>query len=216
MFSERIESAICTSSCDTIQTSSEHTIYVDHELQPAEQSQTQTQPQSQWQSYDTTSVEHESHHLSHEHWESEQSASSEQYPSNESHQHEQSHSEHHTHETATYSNESSIKESTNETSLPQAESIIEPIVQASNTPEIPSNDHFVPSSSQIGDHSEASSNDHNDHDQVRNMFAAISNAHKRNKQNDKILFLNKNRTAFIDYTSLPLTKKAILVNSITV
>lgn len=204
VFSERIESAIIgTSICDTIQTSSEPSIYVDHELQPAEQSQTQTQ----WQSISTSSVAHHESHLSNEHWESAQTATSEQYQSNESHQHEHEHihsEHHHIHETTANSHESSIIESTNECSLPQAEPVTDPIVHTSKTPDIPSNDHFVSSSSQIGDHSESRSDDNTD--QVRNTFVAISNVpstQQTNKRQNSISQQTEPLSLIIPPLSLP-------------
>lgn len=89
----------------------------------------------------------------------------EHYQPHESQQPEQSHIEHqHTHEHSTQS----IIESTNQSSLPAETETISESIDHSSTYEIPSNDNFIPSSSQIGDNSDASGNDNND--QVRRSF----------------------------------------------
>lgn len=146
---------VSSGNCDNVQTSFAHTAHVEHENVQFEQ--TQTQSQSQWQSNDnnnnpnTQSVEHESNEI----YDDSCDYHEQYHQPDESQQ--QSHSEHQ------YTHEQSIIESTNPCSLPDE------IVSASNehfsAHEIPSNDNFVPS--QIGDHSEPSSNDN---DQVRKLF----------------------------------------------
>ncbi|XP_055311352.1 uncharacterized protein LOC129574047 isoform X2 [Sitodiplosis mosellana] len=140
-----------------VHTSSEpQTVHVEHEyVAPPEQTQWQSNTtQCVYQIQDDSCDYHE------------------QYQPCESTQPEQSHSEHqHTHEHSTQS----IIESTNQCSLPaetEIETEIETVsksIDHSSTQEIPSNDNFVPSSSQIGDNSDASGNDNND--QVRRSFA---------------------------------------------
>lgn len=109
----------------------------------------------------------------------------EHYQPHESQQPEQSHIEHqHIHEHSTQS----IIESTNQSSSPAE----------TGTFEIPSNDNFIPSSSQFGDNSDASGNDNND--QVRRSFVLhpyiqwSTQQPKKKRTNRFFLFLKKSNT----------------------
>ncbi|XP_031630609.1 glycogenin-1-like isoform X5 [Contarinia nasturtii] len=135
-----------------VQTSSEHTIHVDHEQVHVHSEQMQ----SQWHGNNSNNNNNTQQSVEHE--------SAIEYESHSEHHHQ------HTHEQSTHS----IIESTNQCSIPAEIVAIECNDHLFSTHEIiPSNDNFVPSSSQNNDHSEPSGNDNDDQGGLAGALAGL-------------------------------------------